>query len=973
MATLTVTSTLSTPTVLSTRRTSRKIGGDVKILDLPTEIAMDSSGSMAGSRWNRSTDLIRRILNKPNPRVVSWNHAARYQSINDIRTGGGTDPTMFMSFVAKSKTLVVTTDGEFSRPDTMIDLIKKSEILHVIAIFISGRHETPYCLNLSVFGPLMEVPGVFVLCHFDGTDLIVLLQRGIRSNDLPVSPEEITSSVRWSDFPKINAIQLRALVGSSHIDKVRLNPVEVLLSDGRTVLNIPDTAKNAQDTGISCFHELDSLLHSEISVLINWAMLSGKSDVFRHLIQVWHRLALIDTEQNSEAKSYIATYQKYGNEAEGIFHRIRNETATPDQRKRYKILTESLFEIGQKIDAAHARDRQSVDSFYSQIMRDLAEPNDYTLAGLSRKNRPSNRALRASNVSNDILDIQKISEKESFKVECEICAEERICGILASEIPPDQITANTNDFALNDPTSLGIAAINQQAVVGLICVPCADFLRRSGMDNPFTRQKIAAIFPMVNFCQGSNLSLLATEVSKIFFGGKKLSVEMQLLLGLLFALEPSARFPKELHEFLYREILFHSRGNFTGLPGASSLPLLDAMMSQVLTVKGDWHRPTTLLEPLRNRSPYTLVTMICMAIRFKPDSRPLDSYRSILIRLLAKILAGRILILAKKNRPKFELFCEVLETDLFDCSTGMPLRRTERLISLHRSRALCVLFDSDWFKQDFIMPVARYAEQTGISVESILTPELLTLLLMEVSRRIDTGLGEEDFVSDLIQKTDGVRAVFADHPLPNKRTILQGLAMTNHLGLHRAEGAHKRIPQFSPLDLAGAPVSFCAACGKSFLRGRSVENLKMARNAHFKEVFHTDGESISPTTGSSNINLHRAVRNVALNHPGISRPTRCMVLEILFYLKRHKKGNLYEPDLLNDIVTCLWDFLQKRLTIVPTPLLTVLRIEDRMRNEIRKGLLPQVMIASMDGLTAEEISMLTAPLTRTIREELDSS
>jgi hypothetical protein len=962
MATQTITSTISP---LTTRRISRKIGRNINILDLPTEIAMDSSGSMYGNRWDCSATLIRCILGKPNPSVISWNHVAGRRHLDHIHAGGGTDPTMFMPFVAKSRTLIVTTDGEFDRPYSMVDLIRKSEILHVIAIFIGERYGTPDRLNLSVFGPLMEVPGVFVLCHYDGTDLAVLLQRG---GNLPVPPEEITSSLGWSAFPRIRATQLTQLIGSAHIDKVQLGSAEVLLSDGETVLNIPTTMKNA---GVSCFHELDALIHREISVLIDWAK-NGQSEIFRQFLQAWYRLALADAEQNKETESYTVTYFKYKSEAESIFHRIRNETVTPEQKERYKILTKLLFEIGQKIDAANARGRQSIDSFYSQTMRDLSQPNDYTLAGLSRKNRPSNRALRASKVSNDALDVQKISEKESFRMECEICAENRTCGILASEIPSDQITANTNDFALNDPTSLGIVPANQQAIAGLICVPCADLLRRSGMDNPFTRQKIVAILPMVNFCQGSNLSLLAVEISKTFFGGKKLSIEMQMLLGLLFALEPSARFPKELHEFLYREILFHSRGNFTGIPGASPLPLLDAMMTQVLTVKGDWHRPITLLEPLRNRSLYTLVTMICMALRFKPDCRPLDSYRSVLVRLLAKILAGRILVLAKKDRSKFELFREVLETDLFDCSTGMPLRGTERLISLHRSRALCVLFDLDWFKQNFIMPVTRYAEQTGISVESILTPELITLLLMEVSHRIDTGLGEEDFIADLMQKTDGVRAIFEDRPLPNKVKILQGLS-TNHVGLHRAEGAHKHIPQFSPLDLAGAPVTFCASCGESFLQGRSVEDLKCARNAHFKQVFHTDGESIAPTKGSSNINLHRAVRNVALAYPGISRPTRRMVLEVLIYLKRRKKGNLYESDLLEDIVVCLWDFLQKCSETIPTPLLTVLGIEDRMKNEIRRGLFPQVMIASMDGLTAEEISMLTAPLIKTIREELDSS
>ena len=80
----------------------------------------------------------------------------------------------------------------------------------------------------------------------------------------------------------------------------------------------------------------------------------------------------------------------------------------------------------------------------------------------------------------------------------------------------------------------------------------------------------------------------------------------------------------------------------------------------------------------------------------------------------------------------------------------------------------------------------------------------------------------------------------------------------------------------------------------------------------------------------------------------------------------------YETDLLQDIVICLWDFLQKCNKITPTPLSVVRRIEDRMQDEICQNLSPCIMIATMDGLTPIEISTLTAPLTKTICNELAS-
>jgi len=950
MSTITITQN----SILSVHSQRRDVSNRlVKIFELPMCIAMDSSGSMAGSRWDRSARLITEITGLPDPKVISWDHQARKVKLNKVCVGGGTDPACFISFLGGIKTLLVTTDGEFNRPDSIVESIRQSDLLHVIAIFIGHQGNAPASLDLSVLGPFMEVPGIFVLCHFDGRELKVLIQRG--ANELPEPPSEIGPSTQWSRFPRIRPDQLRELTGLTAYLKPQTQKGLYVLSDNRTVINLQKTIQNISQMGESCFTELDRFIRKEAFTLA----MQGKSEHLRELIKAWHRLAIIKAEEASKAE-LRHRYQRNKDRAGFLLGRIRNKTATPENQAEFVRLTADLYEDVQQMRALQAAYSEEHNRIYSELMRILSEPNEYTLAGLSRRNRPSNRALRATKVTID-WDAQKINTDGSFLVECDICAEKRTGALLLQGITEEQVIVNTNDFALNDAISIGP---NNQGVIpsSSICLFCADLLRQLDQKNPYTRQEIAGVLPLVKLGLGCNLTLVSAELSRVLFGGKRLSIEMQTLLGILYALEPSGRFPSSIFDFLYREILYSTRSNFK--PDTSKpLPLLKAIIDQVLT--GGSVLET--LQSLRNRSLFTLVTMISMAIRYK-EGRPTDNYLSVLRMLFVKIVLGQILRQAKAG--KLSLFRDLLDCDLFDCSTGMPIYGTEHLLDITKSKAFRFLFDSEYLKEKVLEPLSRYSKETGIPGREIIPRELITIVLSEGGRYVDTNLGEENFILTLMDKSERFSQFMFYLHLPKEKTVLKDLHNQKHRNVFRIRDRHQRVPQFSPIDLYAPPISFCASCAKPFGKwSSSPEQVKAARNRHFAEVYGADPSSAVPTERSGHVKLHLAVRTVASRYPEVERPTRKMVLEVLAYLKKRSKGNLFEPDLLEDITVCLWDFLQKRKKVKPAEGLR--RIEERLVDELRADLKPQVMVATMDGLTEEEIAELTAPLKKTIQEELN--
>ena len=115
--------------------------------------------------------------------------------------------------------------------------------------------------------------------------------------------------------------------------------------------------------------------------------------------------------------------------------------------------------------------------------------------------------------------------------------------------------------------------------------------------------------------------------------------------------------------------------------------------------------------------------------------------------------------------------------------------------------------------------------------------------------------------------------------------------------------------------------------------------------------------------------LHKVVRVICTEDKfkDLERPNKEIILEEIYYLKRinrKSRGNVYRSDLIEDLIKCTWDFLQrkKNLSEEGKKLLSkdILSFEERIKIEINEPQDNYIGVEqSFDGLTEDEIKDFT--------------
>jgi len=381
---------------------------------------------------------------------------------------------------------------------------------------------------------------------------------------------------------------------------------------------------------------------------------------------------------------------------------------------------------------------------------------------------------------------------------------------------------------------------------------------------------------------------------------------------------------------------------------------------------------------LRNRAVNSMGICARMLLDFQKDQSPVDHYRGVMIRIFVRTVVNRFLGNSKTDKDEHEKLQRAILYDLYDTkTTGVPLVGSHQLVSITKSHTMHLLFGTDYSR--LLRELSAYAESISQSIDEFIPPQLLSAVLYRLydNTFAQLSVAAEAFLISLVQ--DSTKLEFNSAFFDDRKTldILPSLS-TFHKVTTLSDHSHQAVPGFGP-HLGGPFVTVCGSCGHEFLSyeealqpvdPKYIETIKKRIANHFKPLYkNIDG--VTPTPTSSHYNLHRSVLQVFytnLEFKNETRPTRKMVIAVVSYIRnKDKRGNFYQPDLLSDIVKCVWDLLQQfHVHKRQLPELLISDFQTRLKEEInhikenKSTFHPKPI--TYDGLTPEEISHLTEPL-----------
>ena len=484
----------------------------------------------------------------------------------------------------------------------------------------------------------------------------------------------------------------------------------------------------------------------------------------------------------------------------------------------------------------------------------------------------------------------------AFEGTCDLTGQPRATWLsLTIGQMPDALR-NTSDLVLTDPLSAGSfnhAIFSDRLYAGSL----APWIISQGTD-PFTRQPVVGVLPLVDLSIERNQRAFTVELCKWLLGGKYLPTAARLLFFAVIdeRLDDSrVGADQDAWRYLYRQSL----AAFTSTPDFSNLgrpvPLLDAMAAFL--------SPATDAFTQLRLSLASIGVMGRTALREGRVTR--EQLALVARRALVKVIVGDA-VAADKAAPG--TVTTMLTELLYRSFHGIPVLNGGRLVSELPA---------------FVRPVASVQARLERDLGAPLLPASeLTLVLHSL-----LGLDLRQYTADsALRHLLGASSAFAS--VWNTTTAPDALALLDERFAAYRDPIDPRDPHLGVPPFAttyGASVYRCL-CGATFgdpaaeLTPEAIMALQRARNSHFHEVYRVRGPHWYPGEGSLHCNLHRAVqRVVSAQFTDATTFTDAMVPAVAAYLREDGKGFLCSPDLERDIVAALGSYLRLRHAGQPHP------------------------------------------------------
>lgn len=511
--------------------------------------------------------------------------------------------------------------------------------------------------------------------------------------------------------------------------------------------------------------------------------------------------------------------------------------------------------------------------------------------------------------------IPVLNWEDAPQVECSILATYGTGCLLVGELADAE--QNTSDVGLDNPLAFGkdnVHAIGSQVVSSAI----TDTIMGNG-SNPFTRQPVVGVLPLVVLAHPDNYKILTHLLCKVFMGGAYLP-KAAWLTFLAVLEEMTHRQPDNVDAILFMidQIMTHVTSTATFTEDGDQLPLKNAMIEYGST---DADSGLANLKKLL----MSTCTMACLVL---PDIG-IDVFTKWIRHALIKAVCEQVLSFAKQNK-KAQLTKWFYNVGYKGCA-GIVFQHTGKSIpfdSLPDSELLTV-----------VMP-EKVTTVSGLNVNEIITPDqtavLLFLLCSEISQKDMQSFRTESLLRHLFQKPV-FKNIWNGEPV-DANTVLDEKFRKYYQG----SGKHtiEKAPPF--VSCFGASVTTCM-CGHDFTTGTegNADKIRVNRNTHFEECYHSSIEG-NPTDTSAHAPLHMSIIRVMTRDEFKTDTNRRPehVVAVLEKLLSRQQGFIYHEEIVPMTEMLIDSFLESRKAGLPEPsqnqnisFVDKLALEQKLRSE----------------------------------------
>ena len=485
------------------------------------------------------------------------------------------------------------------------------------------------------------------------------------------------------------------------------------------------------------------------------------------------------------------------------------------------------------------------------------------------------------------------------------------------------------------------------------------------------------------------------------------------------------RFSPKIYEWVYKYTLYNTSANLLTEEFGKSKILIEAMLD-VINYQFSEDNTDTWLIPLRNKTINSMSIIVRSLLNENKDNKFLkdDELKDKAITFMRRIfikneIISKVISICKnkvkgKNENVFQKMCYSIENDLFDNDkTSFPIIGSEKLSNFEKSKMIRVLCRNEEEYKNLIKSVKyfedyiknKYKEEENFQLFSDNMITIITIgiymLINDKNNINNLCISEENALIGFfgIQK---IKSSYTDAENKvidlNKTIFLKGnaeeiikLTKENMISLIKSISIYSKIQESDEAKhfefqckyashLYSPCVTKCSTCGASFITDEEISNLKNGKKVnieeiksrkynHFQKFLHTT-KTMGYDEKSNYFPLHKVVRIICTENKfkDLERPNKKVILEEINYLKKinpKSRGNVYRSDLIEDLIKCTWDFLQrkKNLSEKEKKLLSkdILSFEERIKIEITEPQDNYIGVEqSFDGLTEDEIKDLTS-------------
>ncbi len=484
------------------------------------------------------------------------------------------------------------------------------------------------------------------------------------------------------------------------------------------------------------------------------------------------------------------------------------------------------------------------------------------------------------------------------------------------------------------------------------------------------------------------------------------------------------RFSPKIYEWVFKYTLYNTNANLLTEEFGKSKILIEAMFD-VVNYQYSEDNTDTWLIPLRNKTINSMSIIARSLLNENKDDKYLKSeeLKNKAIAFMRRIfikneIISRVISICKNKingiyENVYQKMCYSIENDLFDNDkTSFPIIGSEKICNFEKSKMIKVLCRNEEDYKNLIKSVKyfedyiknKYKEEENFQLFS---DNMITIITMGIYILIN----DENNINNLCQSEENallgflgikkIKNIYTEEENKvidiNKIIFLKGntkeiidLTKDNMISLIKSISTYSKIQKSDETKhveflckyashLYSPCVTKCSACGESFITDEEILNLKNGKEVniekiksrkyrHLKKYLHTTS-TMGYDEKSNYFPLHKVVRIICTEDKfkDLERPKKEVILEEINYLKkinRKSRGNVYRSDLIEDLIKCTWDFLQrkKNLSEEGKKLLSkdILSFEERIKIEINEPQENYIEVEqSFDGLTEDEIKDLT--------------